>query len=314
MLLAKLEYTVFLFLSAVMTVVGLRRQRTSAFRAVERFPFGRRPPFACVLPPHLVVDELCTDDARGYSHDGVAHEHDHGTEEAAYGRDGSYVAISHRGHGDDGPVDAGGDVRELRVGPAPLHHIHHRAERDGHDDHEEEEHQDFVGTEAQRLQQFVAFGQETEQFEDAEYADEAEGAQYHQVACRGEYPPQVEGQRAEQVDDAEEAQGILPGGWRAVQPAQVFQCEEEGEDVFQYGEGAFPCPCDAGHTLCYDQCYAGHDGPEQHHVEGLPQRGVAFEDDDVEFLFQRVSFSHIPRFSESSFPNPAFHSPYEQGT
>ena len=77
---------------------------------------------------------------------------------------------------------------------------------------------------------------------------------------------------------------------RAVEPAEVLEREEEGEDVFQHGEQTLPCRGDVGHTLHDDQQDAGHDGPEQGHVESLAHRRVALEDDDVEPLLQGAAF------------------------
>lgn len=50
-----------------------------------------------------------------------------------------YVAIANGRHGDDGPVDAVGDVVELRVGGIAFDGIHHRAHGCDEDEHEKEE-------------------------------------------------------------------------------------------------------------------------------------------------------------------------------
>ena len=98
----------------------------------------------------VVVDELRTDDTCGYSHNGVAKQHDDSTEEASQGRHRCDVAITDRRHRHHRPIDTAGNILELRAGPVPLDHIHQRTQRDDHQDDEEEEDQNLAAADHER--------------------------------------------------------------------------------------------------------------------------------------------------------------------
>lgn len=237
----------------------------------------------------VVVDELGTDDACGDCHDGVAQEHDDGTEAAAKGGDGGYVAIAHGGHGDDCPVDAGRDVAKLCVGLAAFNHVHECAEGDDHDDDEEEEHHNLAHTEGKGTDEVVALFEETEEFEDTEDADETEGADYHQVAHRTEEPPEVEGKGGKEVDDAEKAEGVVARTGRTDESQYVLNGEEEGEDVLHDGEYVLEHGGESLHTLHDDKKDAEDDAPQQCYVKSFAHGGVAAEDDDVGFVEETLT-------------------------
>ena len=110
----------------------------------------------------MVVNELGTDDTCGHSQDGIAHKHDNGTEEAPYGGDRGYIAITYGGHGNNSPIDTGGDVRKGRPLYISLDHIHQRSHRNYHDDHEEEKDHYLAATENKGAQQEIAFLEEAE--------------------------------------------------------------------------------------------------------------------------------------------------------
>ena len=75
-------------------------------------------------------------DSGRYGNDGVTDEHDDGREETAGRCNGSDVPIAYCGHRDNGPVDAVGNVIELRVGHISFNHIHDRSHGGDKNEHE----------------------------------------------------------------------------------------------------------------------------------------------------------------------------------
>ena len=94
---------------------------------------------ASLLQLLMFAHHRSRDNARRDGYDGVADEHNDGREEAAHGGNGRDVAIADGRHGDDGPVDAVGDVVELRTRGIAFGGIHHRAHGRDEDEHEKEE-------------------------------------------------------------------------------------------------------------------------------------------------------------------------------
>ena len=181
----------------------------------------------------MIVDELSTDNTRGNSHNGVTQKHDQGAEETAHWCHGGDVTVAHGGHRDHGPIDTGGNVRELCAGLMSLDHIHEGAQRDDHDDYEEKENEYLAAAHEERLHQAVALLQEAEELEHTEDTDEAERADYHEIAHRAEDPSQIERQRAEQVNNAEETEYIVAWTGRAIEAAYVFECEEDAIEAIK---------------------------------------------------------------------------------
>ena len=160
------------------------------------------------LLPFPVVDELCADNTCRYCHDGIPHEHHDGAEETAKWSDRGNVAISYGCHGDYCPVNAGGYVREPRLGVGSLYHVHYRTYADDHDAYEQEEHQDLPTAEKNGAHQVVALFKEAEQFEYPKYPDETERTYYHQIPSRTEKPSNIQWQCTEKVYDTEKAEDV----------------------------------------------------------------------------------------------------------
>ena len=204
----------------------------------------------------MVVHHLSTHNTRRHSHDGVAHQHDDCGKHSAEERCRSNVAVSNRRHRHDCPIDAGRDVGERRVRDAAFHYVHQCAHTDDHDDHEEEEDANLRGTDDEGTHQEVALLQEAEELEHAKDTDEAECTHYHKVANRSEYPAYVERQSTQQVNDTEEAKGIIAWFVGAVETTKVLERKEECEDILQHGEDQL---CLWRHSLQafqYDNQYA----------------------------------------------------------
>ena len=209
------------------------------------------------------------------------------------------IAESTRRHCHDSPVDACRDVFERRAREVAFHHEHQRPHTDDQNDHKEEEDANLRGTDDDGTHQEVALLEEAEEFEDAEDAYESERTHHHEVAHRPKQPADVERQCAQQVHDAEEAEGILFGFVRAVEAAQVFEREEEREDVFQDGEYLLGHRRETSHALDHDKQDARHDAPEQGDVEGLSEGRVALEDDDSQLLSEcLIPHGFLPQTSD----------------
>ena len=122
-------------------------------------------------------------DAGGDCDDGVAQYHDHAGEETPDKGDGSDVAITHRGEGDDCPVDAGADVGELCVRLSSFHHEHEGAD-DGDENEDEEEIDKYLTeTQADTLEKKITLVDKGKELEHTENAQETENSQDEEVAC-----------------------------------------------------------------------------------------------------------------------------------
>ena len=274
--------------AAKRTEVGAGGQGRTAFGAVLLF--------AARL---MVVYHLSAHDTRRHGHDGVAHEHDYRREHSAHERGRRYVAIAHGSHRHDCPVDARRNVGKRRTGNAAFHDIHECAHADDQYDHEEKEDAYLRCADDDGAHQQVAFLQETEELEHPKDANQAECTYDHKVTHRAEEPSDVERQRAQQVDDAKEAQSILARLVRTIETAQVLQGEEEREDVLQHGKNKL-CRRRYGlQALYHDKQNTCHDADEQRDIESLSQRGVALEDDDAKLLSHCViAHGFLPQTSK----------------
>ena len=181
------------------------------------------------------------DDGGGYDacwdgDDGVTEKHDDGRKDFTEERHGSDIAIANRGERDDSPVDAGGEVSELRAGESSFHHIHECADAAHEHDDEEEKHKDAVEAFLDGNEQEIAFVDELEKLENAEYTEQAQGAELADVACSREKPDYVERNGGKEIHDAEEAEDVAALAWRAPNANNVLHREDEREDVFNDGE------------------------------------------------------------------------------
>lgn len=141
------------------------------------------------------------------------------------------IAITYGGHGNNGPVDAVGDIVEFRPGYVALNHVHDCSHGGNQDEDKKEKYGYFRCADAQGAQQQIAFTDEREQFEDAEYPDEPEGPDDQQVVCSLQKEAQVNRQGSQQVDQPEEAEYVFPGICQAVNTGQVFYGKEESKKI-----------------------------------------------------------------------------------
>lgn len=177
-------------------------------------------------------------DTRGNGDDGVAENHDDAGKDAPDGGDGSDVAIAHSGEGDNGPIDAGTDVGELRIRLPTFDHEHEGAKNNNENENEEKINEYFPEAETDALHEEIALVDESEELKHSEDANETKGAQNEEVARTGEAgnEGEIERQCGDQVDDAEETEGILFAAGRTVETEDVLKGEKEGEHILQYGE------------------------------------------------------------------------------
>lgn len=181
------------------------------------------------------------DDGGGYDacwdgDDGVTEKHDDGRKDFAEERDGSDIAITNGSERDDSPVDAGGEVRELRAGESSFHHIHESAETAHEHDDEEEKHKDAIEAFLDGNEQEIAFVDELEKLENAEHTEQAQGTELADVACAREKPDDVERDGGEEIHDAEETEDVAALAWGTPNANDVLHREDEREDVFNDGE------------------------------------------------------------------------------
>ena len=190
---------------------------------------------------------LCfVDDCGGYDacwngDDGVTEKHDDGRKDFAEECDGGDIAIAYGGERDDGPIDAGGEVGELRAGESSFHHEHECAEAAHEYDDEEEEHKDAVEAFLNGNDQEIALIDELEKLENAEHTEQAQGTELANVACSREKPNNVERNGGEEIHNAEKAEDVAALAWRAPNANNVLHREDEREDVFSDGENALGC-------------------------------------------------------------------------
>ena len=233
------------------------------------------------------------DNARGDGNDGIADEHNDGGYETSHWRNRRDVAIAHSSHGDDGPVDAVGDIVELRVWGIAFDGIHHRAHGRDEDEHEKEEDENLRCTDPQRPQEQVAFVDKGEELENSEDTYEAEGTDDEQVVRTVEKETQVNRQCSQQVNDTEKAEDVLPRLFQAVDACQIFNGENQCEYVFQYPQYEVGRMRKDMHALQYDEQYAEYNAANEDDVEQFTFGRVRFEYDGVDFLFQLLIVQEV---------------------
>lgn len=97
---------------------------------------------------------------------------------------------------------------------------------------------------------------------------------------------QVNGQRGQQVDDAEEAEDVLPRLFQAVHTCQVFDGEEQREHVLHDPQHQVCRMGEDVHTFQDDEQHAEHNAANEYDVEQFAFGRIRFEYDGVDFLFQ----------------------------
>ena len=251
------------------------------------------PRTSALLQLFVLADHRGRYDACRYGNDGVADEHDDGREKTSYWSNRGYVAIAYCRHGDNGPIDAVGDVVEAGAVFRSLDHVHYRAHRSDQYQYEKEEYHNLRGTDPQRPQQQVALVDEGKELEDAEDTDEAESPDDQQIVRPVQEETQVDRQRGQQIDDAEEAEDILPWLLQAVDTRQVFDGEEYGQQILQHPQHEVSRVGEDVHAFEYHQQYTEQNAAYQDNVEHLALRRVRLEYDGVDFLLQFVVVQEV---------------------
>ena len=224
-------------------------------------------------------------DTRGDSNDGITQEHDHRWKDFPQRSHRSDVAKSHSGHRYDGVIDRSAQVGELCVRGVALYDVHECAyTRDKYED-EEEIDQNLIETSAEGFQKKVAFMEKTKESKHAKHADESEGTEQKHVARAREDERQIGRKGGDEVDDAEEAQGISHRSPCAVESCHIVESEDDGKDVFQNLKSHLKRVGEWGHTLHKSGDDAGQDAQDEHDVVGFSCRSVCQKDDAKEFFF-----------------------------
>ena len=127
-----------------------------------------------------------------------------------------------------------------------------------------------------------------------EDAQQTEGAYDIEVAHAAEHgnEREVEGEGGKEVNYAEEAERILFGTRVAIDAQDVFDGEEDREDIFHHGEDVLEQLVSSGACL-YEGCYeAQRYGHHHRYVEGLSCWGVGLCYDSVQswFVFEKIQY------------------------
>ena len=115
--------------------------------------------------------------------------------------------------------------------------------------------------------------------EDAEHPHHAQDADEPQESSAREEETDVGGQRREEVDDAEEAAGVLPRTGRAPESCEVLDREEDRESPLQPSQDHVRLDREFRETVEHHHEHAAEDRDDQRDVERPAQRRVVVEDD-----------------------------------
>lgn len=149
-------------------------------------------------PPAVFLHHRGRNDSGRHGNDRIADQHHTGGDKTADRCHRGDVAIAHGRHRNDCPVDAVGDIIELRIGLRPFDHKHNRSDSSHENKHKQKENEYLPATHPQRNEQQVPFFQIIEHLKHAEHADQPEGSYNQQIACTGKEHAQIERQRSQQ--------------------------------------------------------------------------------------------------------------------
>lgn len=231
------------------------------------------------------VDDCGCYDACWDGDDGVTEEHDDGRKDFTEERDGSDIAITYGGERDDGPVDAGGEVGELRTRESSFHHEHKCTEAAHEHDDEKEEHKDAVEAFLDGNKQEIALVDELEKLENAEHTEQAQSTELADVACSREKPDNVERNGGKEIHDTEEAEDVAALAWRAPNANDVLHREDEREDVFNDGEYALGCWRDSRERFHLCNQDTQHDDGKQEDIVEFSSSGFKAKNNFIYFFF-----------------------------
>ena len=245
----------------------------------------------------MLFESFASHNARGYSNDRIAEEHDDHRDELACGGDWCDVAIAYGGDGDNSPVDSSGDAGNGGVGIA-LNAVHCGSKNDGHNEYKHHEYEDFHRTATKRVEQKTAFVQEAGHFEDSENTQHTHHAEYRKGGSSREEEAEIGGQDREEVNNAIEGKNIFPGLLETVDTEVVFESEENGEPPTEYPHRDGEPVGSVGHAFEDDDQDVEGNADEQPDVEFLSGRGIGFEDDSIDLLLGEGSVAFGEEDSE----------------
>ena len=190
-------------------------------------------------------------DAGGDRNDGIAREHGNGSQHFSHNCRRGDITISHRGDGDDGPVDA------LRNGGKsvlfPFHQVHDGSQDQHQGQYGSEEYDNLMNTELEGTYQHGSFLDIPSQFEYPEHPEQSEGPEGKQEGGLVKDQSQIGGKYGQQIYDPVETGDVLPGIPGGINPQHIFYAENNGEEPF----GGYKCV-----VVCIPECA---DGFQQHH-------------------------------------------------
>ena len=246
--------------------------------AVTTWAFSFLHPLACL------VNIGGRNNACRHGDDGVAQHHHQCGEHPANCRHRGDVAITHRGHRHDGPVDARWKVGETAAGLTVLNHIFNGSD-DGHQNQDEQEiNQDLGQALAQRLHEDNALVDIGEQPENAEHTNQPERTDQHQVMCSREDEREVEWKGGQQIHDSEKTEDILLAFGRAIYPDRIFYREQDGHRIFHDGQHRLGRRTRTGSALPDGYSHTDEYHHQQDDIVCFPCRSVEAENHLIELL------------------------------
>jgi len=146
-------------------------------------------------------------DARGDSDNPISHDHDKRSQELPNRSKGVDVTIAHGGEGNHGPVNAPGDTGESCLGPLDDEHHGPYDHHDGQDGEEEDD--NLVATGPKSRAEGTGLSDILGQFQDSEDPQYPENSDDDEILSSRKKEAQIGGEHSQQVDDSEEAEGVV---------------------------------------------------------------------------------------------------------
>ena len=184
--------------------------------------------------PSRHLSEFHCDDPGGNGDDGVTGEHGEGCDHLAHDGHRCNIAITDRGDGDNGPIDALGNGGESAR--FSFNHIHDGA-------HEEDEHQqdfekddDLLKTFPQGRHELVGLDEVAGELQYPENTKQPERPDCQQEIGLFQEQSEIGWKDGDQIDDPHETGDILPRFWVGIDAQQVLNGEDCREKVFHAGK------------------------------------------------------------------------------
>src|SRR6056297_232044 len=221
--------------------------------------------------------ELGKENPERYRDDAVTRDHDQRRDDLAQRGDRRDVPVAHGGQRHYGPVHALRNAVE--TGFLAFHEVHHGGEDHHQGQHHVDEHQGLAPAGPQYLQQNVGVAYVAVQVHDAEQAENPQDPDHQHGGGARQDQAEIGRQDGQQVDDAEEAAGIVEAVAHAVETQSVLDGEQQREAPLDRVKRLPVAGVEAVDRRQRHHGDADQDGGDQHQVEPLSGARVGAEDD-----------------------------------